>query len=187
MSRTVLLIAGALTVVAALAIGGLFALGLVTKEEPTSPSAKTSDQTTEPPGTTQTNPTPSNNTAPSVTVPKAREGQTADTGDSSITLNALRRNFVFPNNNPKPEAGDEFILMNITISNKGPQPLSINMGYFLAEDSNGVRRRARYAPQLPDPIPDVGSLAPGEQVTGNLVVEAPRGDPNVKLLIVLLG
>jgi hypothetical protein len=121
-------------------------------------------------------------TVPTITIGTAQEGEPADMDDRTITLNDSQRNFVFPNNSPKPETGNEFILMNITITNKSSQPLRINMSHFEAEDSNGVRRPARYTPQLPDPIPNVGSVAPGGEVTGNLAVEAPQGDPNVKLV-----
>ena len=108
-------------------------------------------------------------------------------GDRTLTLNDSQTNFVFPNNSPKPETGNQFTLMNITLTNKGSQPLSINMGYFQAEDSNGVRRNARYTPQLPNPFPNVGSVAPGGEVTSNLAVEAPQGEPVLKLVYSLLG
>ena len=185
-SRTILLIVGALLVGVVLTVGVLYALGLLsanaTKEGSTAPSSTAPAKTSEASNTTQTKTTARPKTVPTVTIATANEGETADMGDRTITLNDSQRNFVFPNNSPKPETGNEFILMNITITNKGTQPLSINMGYFQAEDSNGVRRPARYTPQLPDPIPNVGSVAPGGEVTGNLAVEAPQGDPNVKLV-----
>jgi hypothetical protein len=185
---TILLIVGALVgaliLGVLLTIGILYALGLLssnaTKEGSTASSApaKTSEAST----TTQAKSTARPKTVPTITIGTAQEGEPADMEDRTVTLNGSQRNFVFPNNSPKPETGNEFILMNITITNKSSQPLRINMGHFEAEDSNGVRRPARYTPQLPDPIPNVGSVAPGGEVTGNLAVEAPQGDPNVKLV-----
>jgi hypothetical protein len=56
------------------------------------------------------------------------------------------------------------------------------MLHFQSEDSNGVRRNAQYTPQAPNPIPNVGSIAPGGELTGNLAVEVPQGEPNIKVV-----
>ncbi len=102
---------------------------------------------------------------PSKTIPPmtgvAQLGETADMGDRSISLNDFQQGYVFPNNIPRPSAGYEFMLMNITLTNESTQPLQVIMTHFQSEDSNGVRRNAKYTPQAPNPIPNVGSIAPG--------------------------
>ena len=123
---------------------------------------------------------------PSKTIPDmtgvAGQGETADMGDRSITLNDVQPGYTFPSNIPKPAAGDEFDLVNITITNSSNQPIQLNMLHFKSEDSNGVRRNAHYTPQAPNPIPNVGSIAPGGELTGNLAVEVPQGETNIKVV-----
>lgn len=65
-------------------------------------------------------------------------------------------------------------LVNISLTNKSDQPFRLNMLYFQLEDSNGVRRPAQYTSQAPDPIPNVGSIAPGGELRGNLAAEVPQ-------------
>jgi hypothetical protein len=124
--------------------------------------------------------------APSKTIPPmtgmAQLGETAEMGDRSISVNDLQLGYVFPHNIPKPDSGNEFMLMNITITNESNQPIPINMLHFQSEDPNGVRRNARYTPQAPNPIPTVGHIAPNGELTGNLAVEVPQGETNVKLV-----
>jgi hypothetical protein len=137
-------------------------------------------QRTEPAETTQSKQTPSKTIPPMTGV--AGQGETADMGDRSITLNDVQRGYAFPSNVPKPAAGYEFVLVNITITNNSNQPIQLNMLYFQSEDSNGVRRNAHYTPQAPNPIPNVGSIAPRGQLTGNLAVEVPQGETNIKVV-----
>jgi hypothetical protein len=137
-------------------------------------------QRTEPAETTLSKQTPSKTIPPMTGV--AGQGETADMGDRSITLNDVQRGYAFPSNVPKPAAGYEFVLVNITITNNSNQPIQLNMLYFQSEDSNGVRRNAHYTPQAPNPIPNVGSIAPRGQLTGNLAVEVPQGETNIKVV-----
>jgi hypothetical protein len=78
-------------------------------------------QKTEPAETTQSKQTPSKTIPPMTGV--AGPGETADMGDRTITLNDVQRGYTFPSNIPKPAAGDEFDLVNITITNNSNQPI----------------------------------------------------------------
>ena len=185
--NTILLVVGALVVGAMLAVGGLFALGVITlgaKEETTTASSPTKApaQTNESPTTTtqKTAPTPSKSIPPMTGV--AALGETTDMGDRTFTVNDIQRGYVFPSNIPRPQAGNEFALANITITNKSTQPIRINMLHFKSEDSNGVQRNAQAANQAPNPIPNVGSIAANGELTGNLAIEIPQGDPVIKLV-----
>ena len=105
--------------------------------------------------------------------------------DMTVTLNDTQRGFVFPDNIPRPQVGNEFILMNITITNTSSHPINVNPLDFKADDSNDVRRNAQMATGQPDAI-TAGCIAPGREVTGTLVVEAPQGE-NITLIYPPLG
>ena len=108
-------------------------------------------------------------------------GQTAELSDRTLTVNDLQHGYIAPNSFSRPGSGNEFISVNVTLSNTGNQPINVNSLDFKAEDSSGVRRNAVIVVDLPGAI-TVGSIAPNGELTGNLVLEAPQGDPGVKLV-----
>ncbi len=109
-------------------------------------------------------------------------GQPVELFDRRIlTVNNFQRPYIAPNNTPRPLAGNEFICANVTITNKGDRPLYFNPLHFKAEDSSGVKRNAQAVPDLPNPI-SVASIAPGRELTGNIILKAPKGDANVKVV-----
>ena len=67
-------------------------------------------------------------------------GETGELSDRRVTVNDLHGGYVFPHNIPSPQAGNEFILMNVTITKSSAQPIDVNVWNFEAEDSNGVPR-----------------------------------------------
>jgi Domain of unknown function (DUF4352) len=114
-------------------------------------------------------------------------GQTADLSDRTLTVNDFQRGYTAPNNIPRPGAGNEFISVNVTLTNTGTEALNVSPLEFKATDSNGVRRNAETAvTDLPEPI-SVGSIAPNEELRGNLILEVPQGDASVKLLYEPIG
>jgi len=114
-------------------------------------------------------------------------GQTADLFDRTLRLNGFQRGYTAPNNIPRPAAGNEFISVNVTLTNTGTEALNVSPLEFKAIDSNNVRRNAETAlTDLPNAI-SVGSIPPNEELTGNLILEAPRGDASVKLLYEPIG
>ncbi len=114
-------------------------------------------------------------------------GQTADLFDRTLSVNGFQRGYTAPNNIPRPAAGNEFISVNVTLTNTGTEALNVSPLEFKAIDSNNVRRNAETAlTDLPNAI-SVGSIPPNEELTGNLILEAPRGDAGVKLLYEPIG
>ena len=96
-------------------------------------------------------------------------------------MNDFQHGYIATNNIPRPQEGNEFISTNLTVTNTSSQPININPLDFKAEDSSGVRRNAQTVVGLPGAV-SVGSIAPNGELTGNLVLEAPQGDPGVKLV-----
>ncbi len=114
-------------------------------------------------------------------------GQTAELSDRTLTVNDFQHGYTTPNNIPRPGAGNEFISVNVTLTNTGTEALNVSPLEFKATDSNGVRRNAETAvTDLPEPI-CVGSIAPNEELRGNLILEVPQGDASVKLLYEPIG
>jgi hypothetical protein len=108
-------------------------------------------------------------------------GQPARLSDRTLTVNEVERNYAPPNEFHKPDRGNVFIHVNITLTNEGSSSFGVDPLNFEAEDSNGVRRRPRTMTRLPNRV-STGSLAPGGSLTGNLVLQVPRGDREVKLV-----
>ena len=109
-------------------------------------------------------------------------GEVGELSDRTVTVNDVQGGYRYPHNIPQPTKGNEFVLMNSTITNTGTRPININPGYdFQSEDSNGVRYRVQSWKQHPDAVP-VGSIAPNGELTGNIVVEAPEGESGLKLV-----
>ena len=114
-------------------------------------------------------------------------GQTAALFDRTLSVNDFQRGYTAPNNILRPAAGNEFISVNVTLTNTGTEALNVSPLEFKSIDSNGVRRNAETAlTDLPNAI-SVGSIPPNEELTGNLILEAPRGDASVKLLYEPIG
>jgi Domain of unknown function (DUF4352) len=185
MPRTILLVVGALIAGALLTVGGLFAVGLLGYQEPRgTEETTTASSATKAPAQTDESPktTPQGNKSIPPMTAVAGMGETTDMGDRTITVNDTQHGYVFPSNIPSPAAGDEFVLANITITNTSAQPITINMLHFKSEDSSGVRRNAQAVKQAPNPIPAVGSIAPGGELTGTLALEVQQNDPVIKVV-----
>jgi Domain of unknown function (DUF4352) len=134
--------------------------------------------------TEQKRKTPSKKTPPQSSV--VGLGETGELFDRTVTVNDIQRPFVFPRNIPRPQVGNEFVLMNVTITNTSAAPINVNPLNFNSEDSNGVRQKARTATGQPDAITP-GTIAPGGELTGNLVAEVAQGDPTIKLVYLPSG
>jgi len=109
------------------------------------------------------------------------QGETAELPDRTFTVNDIQRGYVFPSNIPKPGPGNEFILVNVTITNTTSQPIQANSYNFESEDSSGVRVRAHATNTPPDAI-FLNSIAPNGELTGNLVFEVQQSDPTIKIV-----
>ena len=108
-------------------------------------------------------------------------GQTVTFLDRTITVNDIQRDYIFPSNSPKPRAGKEYILVNVTITNTTSQPIDVSSYNFESEDSKGGRFRALPTTAPPDAI-DAARIASNGELTGNLVFVVHQGDPSVKIV-----
>ena len=108
-------------------------------------------------------------------------GQTVTFLDRTITVNDIQRDYIFPSNGPKPRAGKEYILVNVTITNTTSQPIDVSSYNFESEDSKGGRFRALPTTAPPDAI-DAARIASNGELTGNLVFVVHQGDPSVKIV-----
>jgi hypothetical protein len=181
-----ILLAVAVVVLLAVLIGILIGRGqqeeVAQKETTEEKTEEKTEETTV--KTEQKRNTPSKKTPPQSSV--VGLGETGELFDRTVTVNDVQRPFVFPRNIPRPQMGNEFALMNVTITNTSSQPINVNPLHFKSEDSNGVRIDARRATGQPDEITS-GSIAPGGELTGNLVAEVAQGDPTINLVYLPSG
>jgi uncharacterized protein DUF4352 len=151
------------------------------QEEPTK-----EEQKPEPTEKTQEKKTEVKKTAPSKEI--GASGAVLDVGESAalqdgstVIFNDIQRGYVFPNNSPRPRPGNEFVLMNVTVTNRSAYPIRINPVYFKAEDANGVQRNAQTPLKLENGI-STDTIAPYGELTGLLYAEIPQDDPVVKVV-----
>ena len=177
-----ILLAVAVVVLLAVLIGILIGRGQQEEVAQKETTAEKTEETTV--KTKQKRNTPSKKTPPQSSV--VGLGETGELFDRTVSVNDIQRPFVFPRNAPRPQMGNEFVLMNITITNTSSQPINVNPVHFKSEDSNGVRLNARRATGQPDEI-TTGTIAPGGELTGNLVAEVAQGDPTINLVYLPSG
>lgn len=108
-------------------------------------------------------------------------GETATRNNRALTISEVQRNYPGASEFSNPEAGKEFILVTITLENKGNDSFSFDSTNFKVQDSQGVQSMSKYVGEM-DGEMDFGSLAPGGTVTGKLAYEVPEGDANLKLV-----
>ncbi len=107
-------------------------------------------------------------------------GDVIKIGDYTLTVNKATRNWQSPADYDKPEAGKEYVLVEVTITNEGKSSASYNTFDFKMQDSNGVQKTETFT--MADNKLNSGSLAAGGKITGNLVYDVPQDDAGLKLL-----
>ena len=108
-------------------------------------------------------------------------GETATFPDRTVTVNDVQYGYVFPSNIPEPPNGNEYILVNVTITNTTIQPIDVNSYNFEVEDPNGVRYGALPTNAPPDAI-NAARIAPNGELTGSLVFGVQQGVSSVKIV-----
>jgi hypothetical protein len=81
-----------------------------------------------------------------------------------------------------PDTGSRYVVLNVTVENTGPRPLSLSVGDFLVRDTDGFLYRPNFFSRGPseEDEPDLGvlELPPGEQASGFVEFMLPAvGDP----------
>lgn len=108
-------------------------------------------------------------------------GETVTFDDKSIAVTEVQRNYSTGNQFSQPEAGKEFVLVTVAITNNGSSSMDYNTFEFKLQDSNGVQQSESFG-ALSEGKLNSGSLAAGGKVTGKLAYEVPKDDAGLKLL-----
>ncbi len=95
--------------------------------------------------------------------------------DRVLRVEDVERSYRSPRELDRPDPGNEFVRVQITLSNTSNQTFSINPLDFELQDSAGVQSENEHISDLPNRI-DLGSSAPGGTLMGHMVFEAPQGD-----------
>ncbi len=99
-----------------------------------------------------------------------------------LTVNSVKRNYVEPSPYSfTPEQGKEFILVNVTLENKGENTIDFGSYDFQLEDSNGVQRDTAYVGAVKNEL-NYGDLSSGGKVTGNIPFEVKKGGKGLRLI-----
>lgn len=108
-------------------------------------------------------------------------GETASFDNKSLTVTEVQRNYDTGNQFARPEAGKEFVIVTVNITNNSDKTLDYNTFEFKVQDSNGVQQNEAIT-ALSEGKLNSGSLAAGGKVTGKLAYEVPKDDAGLKLL-----
>lgn len=108
-------------------------------------------------------------------------GETASFDNKSLTVTEVQRNYDTGNQFARPEAGKEFVIVTVNITNNSDKTLDYNTFEFKMQDSNGVQQNEAIT-ALSEGKLNSGSLAAGGKVTGKLAYEVPKDDTGLKLL-----
>ncbi len=108
-------------------------------------------------------------------------GEAASFDDKTITITNVERNYSTGNQFAQPEAGKEFVLVTVAVTNNGKDNMDYNTFEFKLQDSNGVQQSEAFT-ALSEGKLNSGSLAAGGNVTGKLAYEVPKDDAGLKLL-----
>lgn len=121
-----------------------------------------------------------NNSENSQAQEQQKEYKVADVvklGEREFVVNSVRRSGPFNYNTP--DAGKEYVIVNVTIKNLGKDEVSYNPYDFKMQDANGAQESTAFA-TLDDSL-NSGTLAPNGKVTGSIPFEIPIGT-NAKLI-----
>lgn len=107
------------------------------------------------------------------------KGETARFGDFQVTVNSVQRNYVPDNSYQEASAGNELIVVNVTVKNVSDDTASVSSYDFDVSEA-GVAVSSSYLDV--EPAFDSVSLTAGATVTGNIVYEINEGATDLKLL-----
>lgn len=120
----------------------------------------------------------SNNTQPTQAV-EFKIGDIVKLGDREFVVNSSKRSKSIIYSTAK--SGKEYVIVNVTIQNKGSDEVSFNTFDFKMQDANGAQFSADASSYSLEDSLNSGTLAPNGKITGSLAFEVPSGD-NVKLI-----
>lgn len=119
--------------------------------------------------------TPDNNNAPSANIQTVSIGQAVTIQDIACTLSSVKP--IAGDSTAAPQSGDEFIVVDIKLSNHSQQALQYNAFDFYVVDSTGkARLNSTVVPNAYKQQLSGGTLAPGQSIEGKLVFEVTKND-----------
>jgi hypothetical protein len=81
----------------------------------------------------------------------------------------------------KPKAGNEFVIVTLTVENAGKENISYNPYDFKMTNSQGQITDAAFTTVNTDTALQSGELATGGKVSGTIAFEQPKGDSKLQL------
>lgn len=109
-----------------------------------------------------------------------KQGEEAVLGNGVITVTKVEKSK--GKNYDKPKAGKEYVIVHITIENKGKDNLSYNPYYFKMQNSQGQQESITFTTIDQDTALHSGELIPGGKVSGTITFEEPTGDTGLTLV-----
>lgn len=108
------------------------------------------------------------------------QGEEAILGKGAITVTKVQKSQ--GTQYDKPKSGKEFVIVYVTIENKGSSNLSYNPYYFKMQNSQGQQESRTFTIVDNDTSLQSGELIPGGKVSGTIVFEQPKGDTGLVLI-----
>jgi len=108
-------------------------------------------------------------------------GDTVYLSDRTLTVNEAQSNYLPLNPSSRPEPGNQFVRVNVTITNTSSGQVNFTPFDFNLEDDSGVQRGHTIAVDMPNPL-NTGNLAPNNSVTANIAFEVPQEEAGFKLI-----
>lgn len=129
--------------------------------------------------TTKVSENSTNNTQPQEQAKEYKTGDVVKLGDREFTVNTATKQKNIGYSTAK--TGKEYVVVNVTIQNKGKDEVSFNTFDFKIQDVNGAQTSADASSYSLEDSLNSGTLAPNGKITGSLAFEVPAGT-DAKLL-----
>lgn len=108
------------------------------------------------------------------------QGEEAILGNGAITVTKVEKSN--GSEYDKPKAGKEYVIVHLTIENKGEKNLSYNPYYFKMQNSQGQQENETFTIIDQDTSLQSGELVAGGKVSGTIVFEEPKDDTGLTLI-----
>lgn len=110
-----------------------------------------------------------------------KPGETIEFDKKKVTVSSVKRNWSSGNEFIVPDAGNEFVKIQVTIRNDSSNEAAYNSFDWNLQDSKGVIKDVATVAYGVDGALNSGDLAPGGKVEGFLVFEVKEGDKGLTL------
>lgn len=108
------------------------------------------------------------------------KGEEAIIGNTAITVTNVEKSQ--GSTYDKPKSGKEFVIVHLTIENKGNEKLSYNPLYFEMQNSQGQQESTTFTTVDQDTALQSGELISGGKISGTITFEQPKNDAKLVLI-----